>query len=223
MTQKRIAIIGCGAQAKYASEIFHLLPNHAVTHVLSPQNITELDWLSHYSGTHIIGYDKVADLIANNDIDGAIVCIANKQEKAEIFAKYVLGKTETVSAIHPKAVIASTATLGAGVIINAGAVIQPLATIGRGAMIHANVIVEHDCSIGAWTNLAPGCQLAGWVQIGEAATVFTGASVVPTVKIGKRAIVGAGAAVIQDVEDDTVVVGVPARQIKKWGKHGLTR
>ncbi len=211
MTQKRIAIIGCGAQAKYASEIFHLSPNHTVTHVLSPENITELDWLPHYSGEHVIGYALVEGLIANYEIDGAIVCIANKQEKAEIFATYVDGKIETVSAIHPKAVIASSATLGAGVIINAGAVIQPLATIGRGAMIHANVIVEHDCKIGAWTNLAPGCQLAGWVQVGDAATIFTGASVVPTIKIGKRAIVGAGAAVIQDVEDDAVVVGVPAK------------
>lgn len=215
MTQNRIALIGCGAQAKYASEIFHLSPGHIVTHVLSPPNVTELDWLTSYSGEHIIGYEKVADLIANNAIDGALVCIANKQEKAEIFATYVDGKIEVVSAIHPKAVIASSAKIGAGVIINAGAVIQPLVTIGRGAMIHANVIVEHDCKIGDWTNLAPGCQLAGWVQVGEAATVFTGASVVPTVKIGKRAIVGAGAAVIKDVEDDAVVVGVPAQPVSK--------
>ena len=215
MTQKRIALIGCGAQAKYASEIFHLSPGHTVTHVLSPKNVTELDWLSHYSGEHVIGYENIASLIANNEIDGAMVCIANKQEKADVFAKYVDGKTEAVSAIHPKAVIASSAKIGVGVIINAGAVIQPLASIGRGAMIHANVIIEHDCKIGAWTNLAPGCKLAGWVQVGEAATVFTGASVVPTIKIGNRAIVGAGAAVIKDVPDDVVVVGVPAQPVLK--------
>jgi len=215
MPKQRIALIGCGAQAKYASEIFHLSANHTVTHVLSPENVTELDWLSYYSGEHVIGYEHVAGLIANNEIDGALVCIANKQEKAEIFAKYVDGKTDAVTAVHPKAAIASSATIGTGTLINAGAVIQPLATIGRGVMVHANVIVEHDCKVGDWANLAPGCQLAGWVQVGEAATVFTGASVVPTIKIGKRAIVGAGAAVIKDVENDAIVVGVPARRVSQ--------
>lgn len=210
MSKTRIALIGCGAQAKYASEIFHLSPDHIVTHVLSPKNITTLDWLSQYSGEHVIGYNNIKDLIAQNKIDGALVCIANAREKSDIFAQYVDGKTVAVTAIHPKAVIASSATIGAGTLINAGAVIQPLATIGRGVMIHANVIVEHDCKISDWANLAPGCQLAGWVQVGEGATVFTGASVIPSVKIGKNSIVGAGAAVTKDVPDDTVAVGVPA-------------
>ncbi len=213
MSKTRIALIGCGAQAKYASEIFHLSPHHTVTHVLSPQNVISLDWLSCYSGEHVIGYENVVDLIAENKIDGALVCIANITEKENAFTRYVDGKTEAVTAIHPKAVIASSAAIGAGTLINAGAVIQPLASVGRGVMIHANVIVEHDCQIGDWANLAPGCQLAGWVQVGEGATVFTGASVIPTVKIGDRAIVGAGAVVTKNVAEAAVVVGAPARQL----------
>ncbi len=210
---KRIALIGCGAQAKYASEIFQVLAGHKVTHVLAPENIQTIDWLNAYSGIHISGYAGVADLIANNEIDAALVCIANAQEKARIFNTYVQGKTEALSAIHPRAVIASSAKIGQGCLINAGAVIQPLARVGNGVMIHANVIVEHDCQIGDWANLAPGCQLAGWVQVGQGSTVFTGASVIPTKKIGKNSIVGAGAAVLEDIPDNSVAVGVPAKII----------
>ncbi len=212
---KRIALIGCGAQAKYASEIFHLLDGHRVTHVLAPENVERIDWLEQYSGRHVVGYEAMDTLIAQDEIDAALVCIAGATQKAELFNTYVRGRTEAISAIHPKAVIASSARIGQGCLINAGAVIQPLARIGNGVMIHANVIVEHDCRVDDWANLAPGCQLAGWVHVGEGATVFTGASVVPTMKIGKNSVVGAGAAVIDNVPDGAIAVGVPAKQIRK--------
>ena len=44
---------------------------------------------------------------------------------------------------------------------------------------------------------------------------IVGASVKPGVKIGKGSIVGVGAAVIKDVAPHSVVVGVPAKEVKK--------
>lgn len=45
--------------------------------------------------------------------------------------------------------------------------------------------------------------------------IGAGATVLPGVTIGENAVVAAGAVVTKDVEDNTVVAGVPARPVKK--------
>jgi acetyltransferase-like isoleucine patch superfamily enzyme len=57
--------------------------------------------------------------------------------------------------------------------------------------VKSTVILEDDCWIGA------------------------GAIILPGVKIGKMAIVGAGAVVTKDVPDNTTVVGIPAKAVRK--------
>lgn len=61
----------------------------------------------------------------------------------------------------------------------------------------------------------------GHIVIEDDAWLGTGAIIMPNVKVGAGAIVGAGAVVTKDVAAFTVVVGVPARQIKEIGitKH----
>jgi len=57
--------------------------------------------------------------------------------------------------------------------------------------IYKPVVLENDCWVGAHAVILPG------------------------VRVGQRAVVGAGSVVTCDVPDDTVVVGVPAREIGK--------
>lgn len=53
------------------------------------------------------------------------------------------------------------------------------------------------------------------VVIGNGAWIATRAMILAGVTIGSRAVVGAGSLVIDDVPDDTLVAGVPARPIRK--------
>ncbi len=213
----RVALIGSGAQAKYACEIYAWRDDHEVAAVFAPEEADEMAWAERYGVSVRRGLESLGPPGDEPDVDAVLVCIAKPEPKARFVTHYEgLGYT-LASAHHPAAVIATSAKVGPGCIINAGAVLQPLSSIGRGCMIHANVIVEHDTVLGDFVNLAPGCQLAGWVKVGDGATVFTGASVTPTRRIGAHAIVGAGAAVIHDVEDGAVVVGVPAKPVRRDG------
>jgi len=92
-----------------------------------------------------------------------------------------------------------------------------------------NVIIEDDVSIGPRvtiiTRTHPTSQIGnygrvmssipGKVVIKRGAWIGAGAIILPNVTIGERAIVGAGAVVTKDVPPYTVVVGVPAKEIKK--------
>jgi bifunctional UDP-N-acetylglucosamine pyrophosphorylase/glucosamine-1-phosphate N-acetyltransferase len=54
-------------------------------------------------------------------------------------------------------------------------------------------------------------------EVGEGAFLGSDTMLVAPVKLGAGARTGAGAVVTKDVEPDTLVVGVPARPIKKLG------
>ena len=71
------------------------------------------------------------------------------------------------------------------------AVTHPLEAVERRNMKGGETIIEDDVWIGA------------------------GAIILPKVRIGEGAVIGAGAVVIKDVPPKTVVVGIPAREIKK--------
>jgi len=49
------------------------------------------------------------------------------------------------------------------------------------------------------------------VEIGEYAKVYTNATILPGVKLGKGAVVATGAIVTKDVDDFTLVAGIPAK------------
>lgn len=59
----------------------------------------------------------------------------------------------------------------------------------------------------------------GIIKIGDDAWIGTGSILMPDVIIGEGAVVGAGSVVTRNVESYTVVVGVPAKKIKKIGSH----
>ncbi len=54
----------------------------------------------------------------------------------------------------------------------------------------------------------------GITVVEDDARIGAGAVILPGIRIGKGALVGAGAVVTKDVEPDTIVVGIPAREYK---------
>lgn len=96
-------------------------------------------------------------------------------------------------------------------------------TIGGGLLLHqsigiavaSEVIIGKNCTIfcGAGVvHLANG-QGEGAAVIGDNVKLMAGCKVIGPVKIGNNAIVGANAVVLNDVPDNCVAVGVPARII----------
>ena len=213
--EEPIIIIGCGAQAKYVLEIFQL-GKRRVSVILDPVGGKIGQKLG---GVQIEAFDP-RRLVPQTDKSRrpqAIVCASDPVQKCALMGA-VAGAVDFVQALHPKAVIASTARIGDGAIINAGAVIQPYARIGQGCMVHAGVVVEHDCEVGDYANLAPNVALAGSVHIGQGALLGIGSAVVQNINIGQGAVVGAGALVLKDVPAHTVVYGTPAKTIRKAPK-----
>ncbi|MEW6078979.1 MAG: NeuD/PglB/VioB family sugar acetyltransferase [Thermodesulfobacteriota bacterium] len=207
----RHIIIGCGAQCKYVLDIFSKTGAKAEA-ILDP--------IGKRAGGQINGIpirrfdpEEIRELL-KDERRAVIIGVSDNHLKMELF-NLLAPLAEIDNAIHPAGVISSLATVGRGVIINAGAVIQPFAAIGNGVMVHAGVIVEHDNRIADFVNLAPGVTLAGGVSVGQGATIYSGTVVAPNVSIGAGTVVGAGSLVLQDLPDNIVAYGSPARITEK--------
>jgi bifunctional UDP-N-acetylglucosamine pyrophosphorylase/glucosamine-1-phosphate N-acetyltransferase len=82
-----------------------------------------------------------------------------------------------------------------------------------------------DANIGANTNVGAGTITANYdgsgkhkTEIGENVFIGSDTMLVAPLKIGAGARTGAGAVVTKDVAADTIVVGIPARAIRKVEK-----
>jgi acetyltransferase-like isoleucine patch superfamily enzyme len=85
-------------------------------------------------------------------------------------------------------------------------------TIGNDVFISANVASANDNAIG---RLPYDEERVVGHTIEDGAAIGLGAILLPGVTIGRGAVVGAGAVVTKDVDADTLVMGIPARFVRR--------
>lgn len=128
---------------------------------------------------------------------------------------YILFKSRDYSfppLIHPGAIIAQDVFLGEGCQIMAGAILQPGSRVGNNSIINTGAIIDHDCRIGAHSHIAPGCTISGGVTVGDCSHIGTGATLIQGLTIGQKSLVAAGSVVIRNVKENSIVMGIPARE-----------
>ena len=125
--------------------------------------------------------------------------------------------------IEPGAIIRDRVEIGDRAVIMMGAVINIGAVIGADTMIDMGAVLGGRATVGSRCHIGAGAVLAGVVEPASATPVIVedgvligaNAVVIEGVHIGEGAVVAAGAVVIEDVPENTVVAGCPARVIKQ--------
>lgn len=203
--------LGAGGHARVVIEILRMNSHH------EPSGLLDRDRKLHGTtvlGIPVLGDDELLPVIRDEGVSHFFVGLGGswdnrpRQRLFELGVKYGL---KPVNAIHPKAVISSSAVIGAGVTIMAGAIINAGVKLGLNVIVNTGAIVEHDCIIGNHVHIATGARLASTVKVGVGAHVGVGATIRQCITIGDGAVVGAGAVAVKDVPANKVVVGVPAR------------
>lgn len=126
-----------------------------------------------------------------------------------------MGATRFTNLIDPNSSVASTVKIGCGNYINT------LVSIGAETLIncHTNInrgsSIAHHCYIGSFVATGPGAIVCGNVSVDVGTFIGAGAIILPKIKVGRNVLIGAGAVVTKDLSDNVVVVGNPAKIIRK--------
>jgi sugar O-acyltransferase (sialic acid O-acetyltransferase NeuD family) len=118
--------------------------------------------------------------------------------------------------IADRAYVDSKARIGAGTIIAPMAVITSNVVIGKHALINVGATISHDAQLGDYVTISPGVHIAGKVELGDGVFVGIGATISNDIKIAAGSVIGAGTVVLDNIIDEnSVVVGIPGKVIKK--------
>ena len=207
---KGLILVGGGGHAAVVAECAHLL-GVGVTGVFDDDSGARV--LHGAPGAARRAYLGGIDAFVSSAPSGWFLAIGDLGARARVLGLY--SESAYGPMIHPSAVVSPDVEIEEGVFVGPGAIVHTGAKIRAHAILNTGAIVEHDCVIGRNVHVAPGCVLGGGACVGEHTLVGIGTTVLPGIAIGRGATVGAGSVVIRDVEDGAVVVGNPARVMKR--------
>lgn len=141
----------------------------------------------------------------------------SKEEIVEIFSELTGNKVDSSFMCFPPFYtdFGKNITIGKNVFFNIGCSFQDRGgiSIGDGTMIGMNVTIatlNHGLPLETRNVTFPSP-----VIIGDNVWIGSNATILPGVTIGDNSVVAAGAVVTKDVPENTVVAGVPAKELKK--------
>jgi UDP-3-O-[3-hydroxymyristoyl] glucosamine N-acyltransferase len=116
-------------------------------------------------------------------------------------------------------VIGDRVEVGANCCIDRGTMSDTV--IGDGCKIGNLCNVAHNVKLGRNVRLVVGVNIAGSTTIEEGVYVAPGGVINNQVTVGQNSLVGIGSVVLGNIEDNKVVVGVPAKVLREAGNEEL--
>lgn len=205
-SNQKIFIIGAGG---WGRELFHLFSKNQYNCV----GFLDIEKKKDNLPAPILGHEKdILKIVNEHQLSCCAIAIGDMAKRKKIYHKI-----ENSSIIFPSLIDnpinSFIKNLEEGVIVYPGVVIMNNCKIGKFTLINSGVTIGHDVVIGDFCNVNPGVNLAGEIIIGDGSLIGIGSSIKEGVRIGKNVLVGAGSVVIKDIPDNTVVYGVPAKEI----------
>lgn len=86
---------------------------------------------------------------------------------------------------------------------------------GLSVVIHERVVIGNDCHIDQCVTIGGTSKKDNVPKLSNSVYVGAGAKILGPIVIGNNVVIGANSVVISDIPDNCLVVGVPARIIKR--------
>jgi len=211
MDNKEIYLIGVGNY----TEVIVELANDCGYHVKGLYHYNSERTGENVLGIKIIGCTE--DLLKTNLKESQFaLTIGNNKLRSEMAEKIRSLGGITPNLIHPKSFVSPTAKLGQGCFIHFNAVLWTQAIIGNDCVISPNAMIAHHATIEDGCSVASFSVVGAYSNIGKRVLFGVNAIILPTaITLGDDCVIGAKANVTRSFSSNCVLVGNPARHIKR--------
>lgn len=143
----------------------------------------------------------------------------------------LLDTNKVQARIEPGAIIRDRVSIGKGAVIMMGAVINIGAEVGEGSMVDMNSVIGARGTLGKNVHLGAGAVIAGVLEppskspviIEDDVMIGANAVILEGVRVGKGSVIAAGSVVIDDIPENSVAAGSPAKVIKIKDKKTIDK
>jgi len=178
-------------------------------------------------GSMIGKYNQIPVIGTTNDIQKYLqdennlffIAYVGMQNEEDVFNKIEALKIPShrfATLIHPSAIIPKGfCSIGNGVLMSPLSQLSPDTTIEDNCILLPNSFVGHDSTLRKFAHIAANAVVGANVDVGRAVHVGTNATIREKIKIGDFSLIGSGSVVLNDVDVNSIVVGNPARLLRK--------
>ncbi|MFL0269659.1 acetyltransferase [Candidatus Clostridium radicumherbarum] len=209
---KKIVLIGAGGHCKVVIDIIKSTNEYEIIGITD-----KTEKLFNILDVPVIGDDNRLIQIFNSGVHNAFICVGalnNINSRQLIYNKLKSIGFNLPVLRHKNSIISKYTSIGEGTCIMPGAIINAGSLLGINCIVNTGSIIEHDCNIGNNTHISPNVAIGGDVNIGNNTHIGIGSSILQGINIGSNVTIGAGAVVINNIDDNVLAVGVPAKVIK---------
>lgn len=165
-------------------------------------------------GNPVVDFETIKNSYDRNSLE-CVIAIGEPQTRKEIFKRLINDNFNLTTLIHPNVYINENIEIGKGSIVNANCLLTCDIKIGENVYIQPNAILGHGSIIDDNCLISSGVIIAGNCHIHERTYIGLNVPIKENTNIGCDVIVGMGSVVFNDLSDNVIALGNPARPMKK--------
>jgi sugar O-acyltransferase (sialic acid O-acetyltransferase NeuD family) len=182
-------------------------------------NIYFVDDCTDESTVHGLNVFRFEAMISHKHSYQCVIALGEPSSRQNLHQKLMDHEVQLATIIDPLTTISNSANIGAGCVIGPGSFISCNTHIGKNTLVEINCVIGHDILIGAHSVISSCSVLGGRSSIGHTSFIGMNTTVRDRVHVGDRSIISMAAAVFNDIPDDVIALGNPARVMRKNEEH----
>lgn len=166
-------------------------------------------------GYHLLGQRDILDRYPQAKVLAVPGSSETHLQRRKIINSLNIPKERFATIIHPDSSISHDTKIGFNTLIMAGVVTTSNVTIGNHCVILPNTVISHDSVIKDYCLVGSNVTVSGRVVLEELCYIGSGTRFIQDICIGEGTLAGIGSVILKSTEPYSVVVGVPARFLRK--------